>query len=56
MAKEKLKPAFNQKKLGVTENILAFSDTVLDMMNAVYHDKLLIFIPAMFREKLVSRQ
>ena len=39
-------------------NIFAFikavSDTVLDMINAVYLDKPLIFIGTTFREKLVS--
>ena len=34
--------------------IKAVSDTVLDMINAVYHDKPLMFIGAVFREKLVS--
>ena len=32
----------------------AVSDTVLDMINAVYYDKPLIFIGAKFREKFVS--
>ena len=36
------------------EFIKAVSDTVFDMINAVYHDKPLIFIRAMFREKLIS--
>ena len=31
------------------------SDTVFDMINAVYYDKTLIFTGATFREKLVSR-
>ena len=34
--------------------IKAVSDTVLDMINADYHDKPLIFIGATFPEKLVS--
>ena len=34
--------------------IKAVSDTVLDMINDVYHDKPLIFIGATFRKKLVS--
>ena len=34
--------------------IKAVSDTVFDMINAVYHDKLLTFIGAMFRENLVT--
>ena len=33
--------------------IKAISDTTLDMINAVYHDKPLNFIGATFREKLV---
>ena len=33
--------------------IKAISDTVFDMINTVYHDNPLIFIRAMFREKLV---
>ena len=37
------------------EFIKAVSDTVLDMINAAYYDKLLMFIGATFRgEKLVS--
>ena len=36
------------------EFIKAVSDTVLDMINAVYDDKPLIFIGATFREQLVS--
>ena len=32
----------------------AVSDTVFDMINAVYHDKPLILIGATFREKLIS--
>ena len=36
------------------EFIKAVSDTVLDMINAAYHDKPLILIRATFREKLVS--
>ena len=35
-------------------SIMAASSTVLDMVNAVYYDKPLIFISATFREKLVS--
>ena len=34
--------------------IRAVSNTVLDMINAVYHNNPLIPIKAMFREKLVS--
>ena len=34
--------------------IKAVSDTVFEMINAVYHDKPLIFIRATFREKLLS--
>ena len=34
--------------------IKAVSDTVFDLIYAVYHDKPLIFIGATFREKLVS--
>ena len=33
--------------------IKAVSDTVLDMINAIYHDKPLISIGATYREKLV---
>ena len=36
------------------ELIKAVSDTVLDKINAVYHDKPLIFIGAALREKLIS--
>ena len=39
--------------LYIFELIKAVSDTVLDMMNAVYHDKPLIFIGATFQKKLV---
>ena len=35
-------------------SLSSVSDTVFDMVNAIYHDKLLIFIGAMFREKFVS--
>ena len=42
-----------------TENIQVyqgrFSHTVFDVINAIYHDKPLIFIGATFEEKLVSR-
>ena len=41
------------KLLSAFEFIKAISDTVLHMMNA-YYNKSLIFIGAMFREKLVS--
>ena len=34
--------------------IKAISDTVLDMLNAFYHDKPLIAMEATFRENLVS--
>ena len=34
--------------------IKAISDTVFDIINAVYHDKPLMFIGATFREKLFS--
>ena len=34
--------------------INSISDTVLDMISAVYHDKPLIFIGATFRENLGS--
>ena len=30
------------------------SDTIFDMINAVHHDKVLIFVATMFQEKLVS--
>ena len=43
--------AYNDKPLIV---IKAVSDTVLDIINAVYCDLPLIFIGATFREKLVS--
>ena len=36
--------------------IKAVCDTVFDMINAVYHDKPLIFIGATFRKTLVSHQ
>ena len=36
------------------EFIKAVSDTVFDMINTFYHDKPLIFIEAMFQEKLVA--
>ena len=36
--------------------IKAVSDTVFGMINAVYHDKPLIFIGAAFLEKLISHQ
>ena len=36
------------------EFIKAVSDTAFDMINAVYHDKPLMFIGATFREKLAS--
>ena len=36
------------------ELIKAVSDTVLDTINAIYHDKPLVLIGAKFREKLVS--
>ena len=39
--------------LYIFEFIKAVSDTVLDMMNAIYHDKPLTLIGAVFREKLV---
>ena len=42
------------KLLSTIEFIKAVSDTVLGMMNAVCHDKPLIFIRAMFWEKLIS--
>ena len=35
-------------------SIKAVSDTVLDMINTVYHDKPLMFIWAAFGKKLVS--
>ena len=34
--------------------VKAVSDTVFDMVNAVYHDQISIFIPAAFQEKLIS--
>ena len=36
--------------------VYCVSDTVLGMINAVYHDKPLIFIRATFQEKLISIQ
>ena len=36
------------------ECIKAVSDTVFDMIHAVYHDESLMFIGATFQEKLVS--
>ena len=33
---------------------MAVSDTVLDMVHAIYHDKPLILMLATFKEKLVS--
>ena len=38
------------------EFLKAVSDILLDLINAVYHDKPLIFIRAAFREKLVSHR
>ena len=43
------------KLLSAFEFIKAISDTGFDMINAVYHDKHLIFIRATFREKLFSQ-
>ena len=40
--------------LNTFELIKTVSDTVLDMINAAYHDKPLIFIGATFRKKLDS--
>ena len=37
------------------EMVKAVSKTVLDMINATYYAKLLVFIKATFQEKLVSR-
>ena len=42
------------KLLNTFDIIKAVSDGILDMVNAVYHDKTLISISATFREKLVS--
>ena len=42
------------KLLNTFKFIKAVSNTVFDMIYAVYHDKLLVFIGATFREKLVS--
>ena len=42
------------KLLNTFEFIKAVSDTVFEMINAVYHDKPLIFIGATFWKKLVS--
>ena len=42
------------KLLNTFKFIKVVSDTVFEMINAVYRDKPLIFIGPMFREKLVS--
>ena len=41
-------------QLKTFKSIKAVSDTVFDIINAVYHDKPLMFIGATFQEKLVS--
>ena len=41
-------------RLKTSEFIKAVSDTVFEMINDAYYAKPLIFIEAMFREKLVS--
>ena len=44
----------NRRRTIGFELIKAVSDTVLDMINAVYYDKPLIFIRATFQENLIS--
>ena len=49
----------NQETFNTIKNVWVYeeySDTVLDMINAVYYDKPLILTRATFREKLVIRQ